>query len=129
MVHTCAAAAGRTCTHSPLPSFFLCPYVAVPGSFLSYQDIYSLAIMLWELLAGERPWQGCNVLDVAIKVVLQGVRPPLERLPESRCPPKLRTLIKSCWETDPRRRPAAAEVVKVLALIQQVRLSDKKRRL
>ncbi|KAG2452762.1 hypothetical protein HYH02_002992 [Chlamydomonas schloesseri] len=38
----------------------------------------------------------------------------------SRCPPRLAALIRQCWEHDPRRRPAAAEVVKELMVIQQV---------
>ncbi|GLC33776.1 hypothetical protein PLESTF_001180300 [Pleodorina starrii] len=82
-------------------------------------DIYSLAIMMWEMVAGERPWRDCNVMEMAIKVILQGCRPPLEHLCETRCPPKLRQLIQRCWDGDPRRRPAAAEVAKSLALILQ----------
>ncbi len=49
-------------------------------------------------------------------------RLPLEVLDESRCPPKLARLIRSCWETDPARRPAAAELIKKLELVRQVRL-------
>ncbi|KAG2427824.1 hypothetical protein HXX76_012146 [Chlamydomonas incerta] len=37
----------------------------------------------------------------------------------SRCPPRLAALITQCWEHDPRRRPAAAEVVKELVSLQQ----------
>ncbi|KAG2427830.1 hypothetical protein HXX76_012151 [Chlamydomonas incerta] len=38
----------------------------------------------------------------------------------SRCPPRLAALITQCWEHDPRRRPAAAEVVKELVVIRQL---------
>ncbi|KXZ52738.1 hypothetical protein GPECTOR_8g130 [Gonium pectorale] len=82
-------------------------------------DIYSLSILLWEMLAGERPWADCLVMELGYKVVRQGRRPPLDALDEERCPLRLRNLIQQCWEGDPRRRPAAAEMVKCLALVQQ----------
>ena len=81
--------------------------------------MYSLALLLWELVACERPWQSCTVMEVAFKIT-KGFRPPLNHLGYERCPPKLKSLIQKCWDADPRRRPAAAEVVKSLTLIQQV---------
>ena len=85
-----------------------------------FQDIYSLAVLLWELLSGQRPWTGCAVVEVACLVSMKGRRPPLDQLPPKRCPTKLRTLMQHCWDPDPCRRPAAAEVAKELALVLQV---------
>ncbi|KXZ47222.1 hypothetical protein GPECTOR_37g228 [Gonium pectorale] len=82
-------------------------------------DMYSLGVLLWAMLTGERPWEGLNVFTMAVKVTMRGERLPLEGLSERRCPPKLRRLIRQCWEADPRRRPAAAEAAKTLMLIQQ----------
>ncbi len=73
------------------------------------------------MLAGTRPWQGCALVEVAHKVTLLGVRLPLHNLPAARCPPALKDLLLECWDSDPRRRPAAAEVAKRMGLILTVR--------
>ncbi|KAG2496128.1 hypothetical protein HYH03_005731 [Edaphochlamys debaryana] len=62
---------------------------------------------------------------IAVHVTMNGSRLPMpppsgalnaEAEAAARWPPKLTRLIRACWEKDPRRRPAAAEVVKQLAL-------------
>ncbi|GIL82091.1 hypothetical protein Vretifemale_11033 [Volvox reticuliferus] len=83
-------------------------------------DIYALGVLLWEMLACRRPWAGYAVVQVAFILAVLQERLPLHDLPYERCPPKLRSLILSCWEHDPARRPAAAEVVKALVLVQEV---------
>ncbi|KAG2491592.1 hypothetical protein HYH03_010159 [Edaphochlamys debaryana] len=57
-------------------------------------------------------------------IVMESARPPMPAhgtLGESpdRWPPRLVRLITECWDKDPRRRPAAAEVVKRLLVFQQ----------
>ncbi|KAG2423574.1 hypothetical protein HXX76_015214 [Chlamydomonas incerta] len=97
-----------------------CLDASAPGtSVITHRaDIYSLGIMTWEMLAGSRPWRGFTIMQMAYKTS-QGERPPLHAIPEARCPPRLRALINAMWDPDPKRRPAAAEVVKLLMLIQQ----------
>ncbi|GLI60477.1 hypothetical protein VaNZ11_002636 [Volvox africanus] len=85
-------------------------------------DVYAFGILLWEMLAGRRPWEGHNQVIVALLVAMHQRRPPLGLLSEERCPPKLRSLIHACWDPDPARRPAAAEIVKALALVQEALL-------
>ncbi|EFJ43232.1 hypothetical protein VOLCADRAFT_96507 [Volvox carteri f. nagariensis] len=80
-------------------------------------DIYSLGVLIWEMLVGKRPWEGVSDVAVAFMVTYKGLRPPLEDVPPSRCPAKLAQLLTACWETDPARRPAAAEVAKELTLM------------
>ncbi|KAG2447105.1 hypothetical protein HYH02_007854 [Chlamydomonas schloesseri] len=82
-------------------------------------DIYSFGVVLWEMLTGVRPWSGVNMLQIAVAVTMRQERPPLSLLAPPRCPARLAQLVAHCWESDPRRRPAAAEVVKTLALVQQ----------
>ncbi|EFJ40138.1 hypothetical protein VOLCADRAFT_100114 [Volvox carteri f. nagariensis] len=83
-------------------------------------DVYALGVVLWEMLTGKRPWIGQTTVQIAFAVAVNEERLPLHNLPEERCPPKLRALVLSCWDPDPARRPAAAEVVKALALVQEV---------
>ncbi|GIL57922.1 hypothetical protein Vafri_13124 [Volvox africanus] len=82
-------------------------------------DIFSLGVLIWEMLAMTRPWKETGPVAVAFMVTYKGVRPPLTCLSDSRCPPKLARLLEACWEADPERRPAAAEVAKELTLVLQ----------
>ncbi|KXZ43210.1 hypothetical protein GPECTOR_97g748 [Gonium pectorale] len=82
-------------------------------------DIFSLGVLLWEMLSGLVPWAGCDALVVAYAITINKDRLSLSAIPPGRAPPKLLGLIKRLWDHDPLRRPAAAEVVKQLLLIQQ----------
>ena len=84
------------------------------------QDIYSFAVIVWEMLTGMRPWHDCTPLAVAYAVTLLGTRLPLRAIPPERCPPALSQLLRQCFDAEPRRRPAAAELVKELELIAEV---------
>ncbi|KAG2424558.1 hypothetical protein HXX76_014438 [Chlamydomonas incerta] len=83
-------------------------------------DMYSLGVLLWMMLSGQRPWEDFPIVAIAFKVV-QGARLPLDERTvgdEARCPYKLKRLIRACWDADPQRRPAAAEALKELMLLQ-----------
>ncbi|KXZ51530.1 hypothetical protein GPECTOR_12g493 [Gonium pectorale] len=82
-------------------------------------DMYALGVILWEMLSGMRPWEGKTDIQVAYAVALAGERLPLSVIPPERCLPKLAALLRDCWDADPKRRPAAAEFVKTIALVQQ----------
>ncbi|GLI68385.1 hypothetical protein VaNZ11_012713 [Volvox africanus] len=73
-------------------------------------DIYALGIIMWEMLAGKRPWQGLKPLLVAYQVAYRSLRPPLFEL-GPRCPPKLRQLIEECWCQESKQRPSSQQVV------------------
>ncbi len=66
-----------------------------------------------------RPWAGRHMVAIAHAVSSQRLRPPLQHVPDDRCPPALRRLVQQCWEHDARRRPAAAEAAKELAVVKE----------
>ncbi|GLI63910.1 hypothetical protein VaNZ11_007048 [Volvox africanus] len=84
-------------------------------------DIYSFGVLLWTMLTGQQPWQGCPAIAIAYGVGILNRRPPLESLDDERCPKRLRHLMVRCWDPDPLRRPAAAEIVKEMLIIQMQR--------
>ncbi|XP_033125782.1 mitogen-activated protein kinase kinase kinase 20-like [Anneissia japonica] len=65
-------------------------------------DVYSLGIVIWELLTGEIPYgQADNQYQIMYLVAEKGERP---LIPED-CPQLLRRLILSCWLEDRDSRP------------------------
>ncbi|KXZ47201.1 hypothetical protein GPECTOR_37g207 [Gonium pectorale] len=93
-----------------------------------HADMYALGVLLWAMLTGQQPWKDHTVAAVAYKVASLGERLPLDHLPDRRCPPQLRRLIRQCWEADPLRRPAAAEAVKELFLVHRELLAAARQR-
>jgi serine/threonine-protein kinase len=71
-------------------------------------DVFSLGVVLWELLTGERLfWRG-NTIATLRALVDEPIASLAERKPE--LPPTLHALVDRMLDRDRRRRPSAAEV-------------------
>jgi serine/threonine protein kinase len=81
-----------------------------PGYGAPAGDIYSFAVLLFEMATGHDPWAGKNMMGVAMEVGA-GRRPALP----DRVDARLRGLIARCWAQDPGARPAAKAVASELA--------------
>ncbi|EAX94779.1 TKL family protein kinase [Trichomonas vaginalis G3] len=74
-------------------------------------DVYSYAIMLWEMSEKKHAYDGYN------KQMMDGVlsegtdRPRFSK----KTPKKLRDLISQCWDKDPTKRPTFAKICKMFA--------------
>jgi non-specific serine/threonine protein kinase len=73
-------------------------------------DIFSLGIVLYEMLAGRRPFRGAGAADVCA-AILKDAPTPLDALRPD-LPRHLDRLIRGCLEKDPERRTAGAAVLK-----------------
>jgi serine/threonine protein kinase len=69
-------------------------------------DIYSLGVMLYELLTGAPPFSGGTPLETINKVVHD--EPPLLTLRVPTCPLELQSICLKCLEKDPSQRYASA---------------------
>ncbi|MBX7269826.1 serine/threonine protein kinase [Micromonospora sp. Llam7] len=78
--------------------------VASPAS-----DVYALGVVAYQCLAGRRPFEGDNPLDIAMRHVREAPRP----LP-SDIPPQVRALVERALAKDPKDRwPSAAALAGV----------------
>lgn len=73
-------------------------------------DMYSFAIMLWEMLKMEKPFKGHNKVMHSELVVKKGGRPKTE----DSWGPALCGFLRSCWNQDLNRRPTAAKASVIL---------------
>ncbi|KAL1196572.1 Serine/threonine-protein kinase STY17 [Cardamine amara subsp. amara] len=67
-------------------------------------DVYSFAIVFWELLTNKTPFKGKNNIFVAY-AASKNQRPSLENLPEG-----VVSILQSCWAEDPNARPEFREI-------------------
>lgn len=64
-------------------------------------DLFSFAILLWEMLSCKPAFDGFSSLQFMNKVVTEGQRLPVGKS----WPPLTRLLIPEAWDEDPRKRP------------------------
>lgn len=72
------------------------PEVLLWGQFTPAADVYSLAVMFWEVLVGEEPYGQLDGRHAASQVVLQGQRPAITDEMWERAPELMQTL-ESNW--------------------------------
>ena len=74
-------------------------------------DVYSFAIMMWELLTLQQPFTGMTQDQIVMAVIEHQARPAI---PPQFGPPQLVQLIKSCWAEDPSERPSFEQIASAL---------------
>lgn len=89
---------------------FMSPEVCKGLPYNEKVDVYSFAIVLWELCTLRKPFAGMSVADHYREVVTGGLRPPLH----PRWPAGLQHLLQACWHEDPDRRPSILEAREIL---------------
>ncbi|XP_051862931.1 uncharacterized protein LOC117570482 isoform X2 [Drosophila albomicans] len=98
----CMSAAG---TYAWMP-----PEVISRSMYSKSSDVWSYGVLLWELITGETPYKGFDPLSVAYGVAVNTLTLPIPKT----CPETWGALMKSCWESDPHRRPDFKKIIEQL---------------
>jgi hypothetical protein len=95
---------------------YMSPEQLAGGTIDGRSDIFSAGIVMYELLAGRRPFQGDSPTAIMMKIIHEEA-PPLDAVPGA--PPKLRGLIAKALEKNPEKRyQRAAEFASELRDLQ-----------
>ncbi len=93
---------------------WMAPEMLERKAYTRKADVYSLAVVLWEIITGGVPFSELNRDDIQANV-LKGARPPIPL----KCPLALKSLLEISWHENSSLRPTADEVVRRLELILQ----------
>ncbi|KAG9286019.1 hypothetical protein G9A89_022695 [Geosiphon pyriformis] len=86
---------------------YIPPEVLRGENFTTAGDIYSFAMLLWELATGKPPFHDCSHDNILIMAILNGQRP---KITSPFIPYSYAKLIEKCWDVNPKNRPTAIEV-------------------
>ncbi|MGH3092705.1 MAG: serine/threonine-protein kinase, partial [Gaiellaceae bacterium] len=93
---------------------YLSPEQAEGEPVTAAADIYSLGVVLYELLSGRTPYEFSSLADLVVKQREQAIRPLSDLEPS--VPPELEAVVMRCLARNPDYRPSsAAELARELA--------------
>ena len=97
------ATTSQTTTSSALGSVHYASPEQARGGYVDHRsDIYSLGIVMYEMVTGRVPFDGETAVTVAVKHLQEQMVPPSKYCPE--IPYSLEQIIKKCTEKSPDRR-------------------------
>ncbi len=77
-------------------------------------DVYSFAVVVWELFARTPPFHPMERDQILLAVAVDNLRPDMP----ATVPVAWRSLIENCWQTDPAERPVFKDIVEWLVKIK-----------
>ncbi|GBB88538.1 hypothetical protein RclHR1_15070007 [Rhizophagus clarus] len=80
---------------------YIAPEIIVGKEYTFASDIYSIAILMWEISSGQPPFINYGHENEIVMNIINGIRPKIV----SRTPLKYKNLMKECWDADPLKRP------------------------
>jgi len=90
---------------------WMAPEVIRHEKYDAHCDVYSFAVLVWEMLTYSVPFEGMTPVEAAFAVAKHGKRPAL---PEG-APERITDVIKMCWMQDASMRPSFRKISKAIA--------------
>jgi serine/threonine protein kinase len=91
------------------------PEVLDEDTWSTAGDVYSFAVLMWEVVTAKSPWEGSSIKQIIKAVLVKELRPhgkqwdePMDE--EQQRDLFLATLIKDCWAQEPGDRPSFADI-------------------
>ncbi|RHZ80393.1 hypothetical protein Glove_136g68 [Diversispora epigaea] len=92
---------------------YIAPEVLCGKIYTTKSDIYSMGILMWEVITGETPFDDCeHNLDLTLDIV-KGYRPKIYEYISH----EDMTLMKQCWDAYPDNRPHAIDIYEKIELL------------
>ncbi|XP_036392969.1 ankyrin repeat and protein kinase domain-containing protein 1 [Megalops cyprinoides] len=84
-------------------------------------DVYSFAIVVWEILTQKKPYPGANMMAVLMRVS-SGKRPSVEKVPDDKPPEceEMIELMQRCWQQHSNDRPPFSETIRETEALSEV---------
>ncbi|CAK9005688.1 unnamed protein product [Durusdinium trenchii] len=95
---------------------WMAPEVFVSDTYDEKVDLYSYAMILFEVLCQEIPFEDQNPADIG-HLCVKGCRPDLASVPDE-CPEVLVQLMQTCWAGTPAKRPPFSEILPILEQVE-----------
>jgi tRNA A-37 threonylcarbamoyl transferase component Bud32 len=93
------------------------PEVLSRERYSTSADVYSFAIVLWEIFTREIPYNTMKILQIVNGVVSGSLRPPMNLPQFKQVPIQIKELIVKCWDDDENNRPSFHEIVQILEML------------
>ena len=94
---------------------WMAPEVIRHEAYSQTADVYSYAVLMWQLLTREDPFCDKSQIAAAASVAMECARPPMpDQAPES-----ITNLIQQLWDEDPSKRLSFFEIIESLTDLEQ----------
>ena len=97
--------------------YYMSPEQALGKKIDTRTDIFSLGIVIYEALTGQRPFQGANVTETVLQILTKPT-PDLRKL-VSAASPELVRIVEKCLEKQAADRYSAEQLVDALAMVPE----------
>ena len=90
------------------------PEVILDEKSSEKSDVYSFAIVIWEVITSKIPWKGKDDGRIIGLVAYEKKRPELKGGEED-CSQGLRSLMERCWDHEPQNRPFFDVIISIIS--------------